>query len=94
MRQRAVKIVAVMVVVVGVSALWSGGATAELAQPQEEFVPIDQLPPDDQLPAAPLLVAAYGIVWIVVFAYLWSIMKRQRSVERDLSDLSRRSKSE
>ena len=47
-------------------------AWGELEQPQEEFVPIDQIPPEDQLPAAPLLIAAYAIVWVVVFAYLWS----------------------
>ena len=48
--------------------------------PQEEFVPIDQVPPEDQLPAAPLLIAAYAIVWLVVFGYLWSIWRRQSAV--------------
>ena len=58
--------------------------------PQEEFVPIDQVPPEDQLPAAPLLIAAYAIVWLVVFGYLWSIWRRLSVVERELTDLSGR----
>lgn len=58
--------------------------------PQEEFVPIDQVPPEDQLPAAPLLIAAYAIVWVVVFGYLWSIWRRQAAVEQDLREISRR----
>ena len=79
-----------MLLVMGMAALWTAEASAWMSQPQEEFVPIDQLPPDDQLPAAPLLVAAYGIVWVVVFVYLWSIWKRLGKVEGELSDLSRR----
>ncbi len=59
-------------------------------QPQEEFVPLDQIPPEDQLPAAPLLITAYAIVWIVIFGYLWSIWRRLVFVENDLHDLSKR----
>ena len=33
---------------------------------QDEFVPIDELPPNEQLPAAPLLIAAYSVAWIMV----------------------------
>lgn len=58
--------------------------------PQEEFVPIDQVPPGDQLPAAPLLIGAYAIVWLVVFGYLWSIWRRLSTVERELTELSGR----
>ena len=32
---------------------------------QDEFVPVDELPPQEQLPAAPLLIAAYSVAWIV-----------------------------
>ena len=58
--------------------------------PQEEFIPIDQLPPGDQMPAAPLLIAAYAIVWVVVFGYLWSIWRRLSGVEQEMHELSRR----
>lgn len=68
----------------------AGAAAWTQPQPQEEFVPIDQAPPGDQLPAAPLLIAAYAIVWLVVFGYLWSIWRRQSAVEHELRELSRR----
>ncbi len=63
---------------------------AQPQPPQEEFVPIDELPPGDQMPAAPLLIAAYAIVWAVVFGYLWSIWRRLSTVEREMQELARR----
>ncbi|MCY4028244.1 MAG: CcmD family protein [Acidobacteria bacterium] len=58
--------------------------------PVEEFVPIDQLPEEDRLPAAPFLIAAYSIVWILAFGYFWSLARRMEVVERDLAGLARR----
>jgi CcmD family protein len=57
---------------------------------QEGFVPVDQLPADEQLPAAPLLIAAYAVAWVVVLGYLWSIWQRLGRVERDLGEVRRR----
>ena len=59
------------------------------AQPeqQNEFVPIDQLPPQDQLPAAPLLVAAYSVVMLGLFAYVLSVARRLTTVQRELERL-------
>ena len=66
-------------------------AAAAVGQPaQDEFVPLESVPPEDQLPAAPLLVAAYALLWIAVVGYLWSIWRRMAAVERDLSDLAGR----
>lgn len=66
-------------------------AAAQPAQPPlEEFVPIDELPPEDRLPAAPFLIAAYSIVWILAFGYFWLLSRRFSDVERELADLSRR----
>ena len=58
--------------------------------PIEEFVPIDQLPEEDRLPAAPFLIAAYSIVWILAFGYFWSLTRRMEAVERDLAGLAGR----
>ena len=62
-------------------------------QQQEEFVPIDELPPQDQLPAAPLLVTAYAVVVLALFAYVVSVARRlgavQRGLDRLQSDLKR-----
>jgi CcmD family protein len=54
------------------------------------FVPLDSLPPQEQLPAAPLLIAAYAFVWVLLMAYLWSIAKRLGRVEHDIQSLQRR----
>jgi CcmD family protein len=65
------------------------------AQPQQqnEYVPIDELPPQDQLPAAPLLVIAYAVVMLGLFAYVVSVARRMTTVQRELdrleSDLKR-----
>lgn len=63
------------------------------AQPEQvnEFVPIDELPPEDRLPAAPFLVAAYSVVWLLAFGYLWGLSRRLSGVEQDVQDLRRSS---
>jgi CcmD family protein len=68
------------------------------AQPQQqnEYVPIDELPPQDQLPAAPLLIVAYAVVMLGLFAYVVSVARRMSTVQRELerleSDLKRSSR--
>jgi CcmD family protein len=57
---------------------------------EDEFLPIDQLPPGELLPAAPLLIAAYSVVWIAVAGYLFTIWKRLGRVEQELAEVSRR----
>jgi CcmD family protein len=58
--------------------------------PPDGFVPASSLPAQEQLPAAPLVVGAYSVAWVVIFGYLWSIWMRIGRVERDLADVSRR----
>jgi hypothetical protein len=67
-------------------------APALLAQPpqQNQYVPIDQLPPQETLPAAPLLIAAYIVVWLGLMTYLWWIWWRIGRVEAELQALQRR----
>ena len=57
---------------------------------QDEFVPISQLPATEQVPAAPLLIAAYAVVWIVLAVYLWTLWRRFARVEQDLKTLAAR----
>jgi CcmD family protein len=55
------------------------------------FEPVSGLPaPKDQLPAAPLLIAAYAFVWLMLVGYLWSIWRRLAAVERELTGVARR----
>jgi CcmD family protein len=83
------------IVVVAMLVIGPSGVTAVHGQqPQkpaaDEFLPIDQLPPGEQLPAAPLLIAAYSVVWLLVAGYLFSIWKRLGRVEREIAEVSRR----
>jgi len=59
-------------------------------QPPDGFVPADTVKPQEELPAAPLVIGAYAVAWVVAFGYLWSIWNRLGRVERDLQDVSRR----
>jgi CcmD family protein len=76
----------------------AAGALALAAQqpqmePDDPFVPIDQLPPQEQLAAGPLLVGAYSFALLALFVYLFSVARRlqgvQREIERLESDLKR-----
>jgi len=59
-------------------------------QPPEGFVPASNVAAQEQLPAAPLVITAYSVVWLLVFGYLWSIWRRIARAEHDLADVSRR----
>jgi CcmD family protein len=74
------------VAIVPAAPSWAGAQP----EPVNEFVPIDELPEEDRLPAAPFLITAYSIVWILAFGYFWLLSRRQADVERDLAELARR----
>ena len=69
---------------------------AQQPPPKEDWIPLDQLPPAEQMAAAPLLVAAYSVVLIVLFLYLLSVARRlnvvQREVDRLEADVKRTSR--
>ena len=58
--------------------------------PPDGFVPASSLPGQEQLPAAPLVMVAYAVVWLLVLGYLWSIWNRLSRAERELADVTRR----
>jgi CcmD family protein len=76
--------------------LVSAPAFAQTQQPppkpaaQDEFVPIDQLAPKEELPAAPLVMAAYAVAWLVVFVYVISVWRRLAKIESEIADVNRR----
>lgn len=57
---------------------------------QEGFVPIGELQPKEEMPAAPLVMAAYAVAWLVIFSYVWSLWKRLQRVETEIADVSKR----
>lgn len=83
------------VAVLFVASCWAAAPLAAETQPppnpaQEGFVPIDQLQPKEQLPAAPLVMAAYAVAWVVIFGYVWSIWRRLNRVEQEIASVSQR----
>jgi CcmD family protein len=60
------------------------------AAARDEFVPVTDLPDSEKLPAAPYLIAAYTIVWLVLLGYVWSIWRRLSQVEQELKEAVRR----
>ena len=57
---------------------------------QDEFLPIDQLAPREELPAAPLLMTAYAVAWLIPFVYVMSVWRRLGKVEGEIADVNRR----
>ena len=65
-------------------------AAAMQPEPPKGFVPADSIPQGEQIPAINLVAAAYGFVWLAVFGYVFSLAKRQKTVEAELADLESR----
>ncbi|AWV89901.1 CcmD family protein [Bradymonas sediminis] len=43
-----------------------------------------------KIPGGPLMVAAYFVLWIFIFAMIFMTMRRQRALNRELDELGRR----
>lgn len=56
-------------------------------EPQNEFVPLREVPRTEQIPAAPFVFIAYAIVWLAVLFYVWTLWRRQGRVEKELHEL-------
>ena len=56
----------------------------------EEYVPVDPNAQAEQLPAAPLVMAAYAVVWLAAIFYIWSLWRRLGRVEQELAQITRR----
>ena len=65
-------------------------STSQPAAAQDGFVPVSQLPPAEELPPGPLVLGAYGFIWVAVLVYVWSIARRLSAVQKDFDALSKR----
>lgn len=72
-----------------VTALGISPASAQPRPAQEEFVPVTDAE-TERLPAAPLVMSAYAVAWLLIFLYLWSLWRRLSRVERELAELGQR----
>jgi CcmD family protein len=74
------------------------GADEAWAQPSrqpslEGFVPAEELGNAEQIPAVPLVLTAYGLVWVGVLFYVWLTWRRIGKVETELQQLAKKVKS-
>ena len=66
-------------------------ASGLLAQQASDFVPIDPaVEAAERLPAAPMVMGAYALVWLVLIAYVWSLRRRQARIELEIAALRAR----
>jgi CcmD family protein len=58
---------------------------------QDGFVPVTG-PTNGQetIPAQTLVGIAYGLIWVLLFGYVWSVRSRLAQVEREMETVSRR----
>lgn len=71
----------------------SSPASAPAQRPtaaQDGFVPVSQLPPTEELAPGPLVLGAYGFIWVAVLIYVWSLARRLNAVQKDFDSLSKR----
>ncbi len=68
----------------------ASASTSQPAAAQDGFVPVSQLPPTAELPPGPLVLGAYGFIWVAVLVYVWSIARRLNAVQKDFDALSKR----
>ena len=59
-----------------------------VAQQASDFVPVDpSTEAAEKLPAAPMVMAAYALVWVVLIGYVWLLRRRQARVELEMAAL-------
>ena len=64
-----------------------------LAQQTTDFVPVDPAAEAaEKLPAAPMVMAAYALVWLILIGYVWSLRRRQARIELEMAALRARVK--
>jgi hypothetical protein len=66
---------------------------AQVPAAQDRFVPVspDELQ-HEQIPAAPLVLTAYALVWVVFVVYVFTLWRRMRRIDADLQTLASKAK--
>jgi CcmD family protein len=81
----------VMTAFVGLAPLLAAQEPGQPPAAQDGFVPVKPGELEqEQLPAAPLVFAAYSVVWLALLAYVFLLWRRLTAVERDLREVSTR----
>ena len=89
-RRRLARLLLALVLAVAPAVSMASAQPPATTAAQDGFVPVDESKPQEHLPAAPLVMAAYALAWIVIFGYVWSLWSRLSRVEREIVEVSRR----
>lgn len=73
-----------------VAAILPGALAAQPREAPDEFLPIGPGDLPEELPAAPLVFAAYAVVWLVFGFYLFTLWRRVRQVDDELRTVTHR----
>lgn len=73
-------------VLAGTAPAVAHSAAEDVAEPQRTTGFVAAKTPTT-IPGGPLLLTAYGVVWTLLFGYLFSVRRRQVEVEDELRDL-------
>jgi CcmD family protein len=88
-----VAVLFLLVALVVVPPVLTHAAAQPPGQPSlEGFVPASELANAEQIPAVPLVLTAYGLVWVGVLFYVWLTWRRIGKVETELQQLARKTK--
>jgi len=64
---------------------------AAVQEPTDGFVSVDpSVDIVESLPAAPMVMGAYALVWLILIGYIWSLRRRQARIELELASLRTR----
>lgn len=81
---------ALLVACLGLAGLFAAAdASAQQDTPEDratEFVGVEGAP-GDQVPGGPLTVAAYGVIWLLAFGYLFRLGRMQRGIADEIARL-------
>jgi CcmD family protein len=82
----------IIVIVTAIALICSASLIAHQVPPgtPDGFVPLDPSAVREHLPAAPLVMGAYAVAWVLLIGYLWSIWRRLGKVQQEIAVLSRR----
>ena len=85
------RIPALIIALLLVTAPAFAGQDPQKRPSQDEFVPVTgPTSAQETIPAQALVGVAYGLIWVLLFGYVWSVRTRLARVEREMESVSRR----
>ena len=88
---KSIRLLLIVLVLVAASPLSAQQQPPPKPAAQDAFVPVD-VPNNQQetIPAQRLVGIAYGLIWVLLLGYVWSVRSRLARVEREMEALGRR----